>query len=292
MSGCGCGCGSKLCLQVSGLPQGGAPTPNEQVLVYDSTVGCPNGMRLRQLPNENEVLGGFGPPTAPPPDPTEGKNWFNRSTNQYSHYWDPATATWIVAIGTFPIIQKCDNTPAVPTDRFFTYGSVTAAVDGVLGTAVHLLGFPDAGTCPVKVRFAGTCTTLAPAAFGGLVLGAINAAGDLGLVRAPNAQPRVVTVAGSATVDLLTTDTHIITGAGVVTLPTPTAGNFCQSRRVTVKRTSNNPLDVVRVVAAAGIDGAPGNNIQLGTSSKFGTLTGEAATFELDGATWRIVGAY
>jgi hypothetical protein len=76
----------------------------------------------------------------------------------------------------------------------------------------------------------------------------------------------------------------------IVTMPAFTAANLCQRDRFTIKRTDNNPLTHVRVASSA-IDGAPGNTIQLGTSSAFGTQTGEAATLQWDtaAATWRVI---
>jgi hypothetical protein len=285
-------CPPTLCQQTSSLPQAGTVGLNDYVMVYDPTLGCAaGGLTLKKIPIENEVLKGIGAPVAPPIDPTENKTWFDTATSQISHYWDAAAAAWKPVVGTFPIIKKCDNSNAVATDKFFTYDKVTSAVAAPANAAAHLLVFPDNGNCPQKLQVPNTCTSVLPAPVGGGVLGVINAAGDIGLVRSSSLQSRV-TLGGPATVDLLTTDIYVINTAGTVTLPTPTAGNFCQNSTITIKRTSNDPTVVVRVTAAAGIDSAPGNTIQLGTSSKFGTLSGESATFAYDGATWRIVNSY
>ena len=80
-----------------------------------------------------------------------------------------------------------------------------------------------------------------------------------------------------------------------VTLPSPVAaGVVCLTQPVIIKRTDNNPLFAVRVFSPSGIDAAANNNIQLGTASSMGTLTGEAAQFQWDvsAATWRIVGSF
>ncbi len=126
---------------------------------------------------------------------------------------------------------------------------------------------------------------------GKVFLGAL-ANGTVGWVRPSKTDAPKITPVTGAYQALITDNIIQVSGNGIVTLPVIAAADLCANRRITVKRLSNNPLEVVRVTAAAGIDGAPGNNIGLGTSSKFGTLTGEAATFYFDGATWRIESSY
>lgn len=113
-----------------------------------------------------------------------------------------------------------------------------------------------------------------------------------GHVRGPAAQrPVVRVVAGATTLNPRLEQGIVITGPGTVTLTAPVAGDIYAHTLVWVKRTSNNPLHTVQVAGVA-IDGAPGNNIQLGTSSRFGTLTGESAWFWWDGASWRAIAGF
>jgi hypothetical protein len=293
MAGC---CPQSLCPQVQGLPQDGAVTPNDFAVVFDPTLGCNAGLKLKRLPNENEVLQGVGAPTLPPADPTENKTWFNTTTDQTTHFWEAATSTWVPIVGSFPIIKKCDNTNAAATDRFITANAgstvANASLGGATPTARVLWTHDNNGLgCPAELTApADRCTAVYPSA--DLVLGAL-ADNTVGWVKPTQAErPVFRTVATTTTLNPAVEQGIFISAAGTVNLATPVATNLCSSTRVWVKRTTNDPTVVIRVSAAAGIDGAPSNSIQLGTSSSFGALTGEGAVFQFDGTTWRIISAY
>lgn len=190
--------------------------------------------------------------------------------------------------------NKCSGGKVAASDTVMVQ-SPTALT--ALGTTNALLAVPQAGGCPAIVQLPATCTTPLPAAFGNAVLAPIDATGNIGLARVPSAQrPSQKTVTAAYTIDPIADSTILANanaGSFSVTLPTVTVANLCHGTRFTVKRIDNNPLTNVRVLGSA-IDGSPGNSIQLGTSSRFGTLTGEGAAFEWDvtANTWRIVAAF
>jgi hypothetical protein len=294
MAGC---CPTPLCPQFASLPRGGVVTPNDLAVFFDPTKPCNDALTIKKIPDENEVLKGVGAPTAPPTDPTENKTWFDTATSQITHYWNAVTATWVPIVGSFPLIKKCDGTNATVSDRFLLANShsatAVATIGGVSGASRALLTSSLDGTgCPQALKAPAAPCTDATIPVGNVFLGNL-ADGSIGWVRPANTnRPTFRTIAGSTTLDPAVESGIYISAAGTVTLTTPTATALCANTLVYVKRTTNNPLVVVRVTAAAGIDGAPGNTIQLGTSSKFGTLTGEGAWFQFDGTTWRIVAAY
>ena len=264
--------------------------PITKVLSYTDENMIVNTFGLVQ--SENEIIEGFGAPTVAPLDPSEGKAYFDKTAGNLTHFWNPATNTWVPIVQPFPTLKLCNNANAAPADKFLTDVAATVSA-ATLGASAHLWSHPDAGGCPTKLVAPTTCTTVLPSIVGGGALGVIDAAGNIGLGRATVIdRPIVRTVAGSTTLNPAVEQGIYISAAGIVTLATPVLTDFCQNTMVFVKRTTNDPLIVTRVTAAAGIDGAPGNTIQLGTSSKFGTLTGEGAWFQFDGTTWRIVASY
>jgi hypothetical protein len=246
---------------------------------------------------DNEIISGTVAPVATPADPTERKLFVNSTSNQITHWWDPATNTWKPIVGTFPIILRCDGTTAVAADRFLTAnagsGAASNSLGGVLPASRQLWSFANDGTgCPTEVVAPAAPCTDATIPTASVFLGGL-ADGTVGWVRPSKSdRPNVRIGTGTLTAVLATDNIIQVTGNGSVALPAINAADLCESRRITVKRISNNPLETVRVTAAGGLDGAPGASISLIAASTFGTLTGEAATFYHDGTVWRIESRY
>jgi hypothetical protein len=167
-------------------------------------------------------------------------------------------------------------------------------IGGTLPADFTLWTFPNGGaSCPQRLTAPTDACTNAAYQTSPLVLGML-ANGTVGFVRpGPQVQAPQRSITAAYTVDLLLDETvfaNANAGSYTVTVPAPAAANLCQRQQLTIKRTDNNPLTFVRVVSTA-IDGAPGGTIQLGTSSAFGTQTGESVTLRWDiaAATWRVI---
>jgi hypothetical protein len=194
-------------------------------------------------------------------------------------------------------LTDCAGVPIPSTTPLLTRNAAASAgtvLGGATPASRAFWTFPlDGLTCPSVLKSPVDACTNAAYPASSLLIGAL-ADGTVGWVK-PVATPQLAQKSITAAYAVnLQTDNIIFANANAssytVTVPTPVATNLCERHQVVIKRTDNNPLQYVRVAASA-IDGAPGNTIQLGTSSAFGTQTGESATLQWDiaAATWRVI---